>query len=410
MARRARFMHAAGLGALLGAAPLALAGEIELKNGRVLEGDVVASDGRTVTIDIPEVGALTISRAEIRAIDGHPLSETEPVPVTRANSSDAARNAQADDRWETFQNRKRGVKIAYPRGWHVLETADRFPYMVTIEPTPPSPDLAAATPTVIELFKYYHLATMTTFGRGDPAEVLERYVSDVLPTSGPGATVMQQRPASVQGVPARLVELRASDPRNQVPLRLMVLAAVKRDVLVSLFCQAPEAEFEQHRAMCDEVVRRVRPFSSDAAQSDNEQLDAETNELMQQAHRAFQAGDMRTAVGACERALRINPGEPLVHMNYGSLLLEAGKREPAGKGQDAVLGRAWQELDAANRLFGIVGSAKDAPVRSQILFLLGQIAQHARKNPKAAREYYEEALKLFDHGGAKQALDTLPAR
>jgi hypothetical protein len=105
-----RVAGAIGLAALAAAARAAIAAEIELDNGRVLEGDVASSDERTVTIEIPDVGTMTMNRSEIRSIDGHALPAAGPISPTRGAPSERAQGKpQADEPWATFHRRQAGL-------------------------------------------------------------------------------------------------------------------------------------------------------------------------------------------------------------------------------------------------------------------------------------------------------------
>jgi hypothetical protein len=283
-----------------------------------------------------------------------------------------------------------------------MESINQFPYTVTVEPAPPNPDIAAAAPLVIELFKYYHLSTTTQFGQGKPEEVLNRFVTTTLPSTAAMAQIVSQWDVTVQGVPGKLVEMKATDKRSSTPLQMYVLAAVKDDVLSTVFCQSPEQEFQTHRPMCEEVVKRVEPFS--AGRADNEMLDAESAKLTEAALDAVKAGDAKTFMEKFEQALRINPGDPTTHMNYGSLLMQFAGAQPPGDNQATLLNRAEGELVTAANMFQVNYKPKLAPIVSQTFFLLGEIQYFARNNPAKAKSLYEQSLKLWNHAGAQEAL------
>jgi len=180
------------------------------------------------------------------------------------------------------------------------------------------------------------------------------------------------------------------------------VVAVKDDVLSTVFCQSPEQEFQTRRPMCEEVVKRVEPFS--AGRPDNEMLDAECAKLTEAALDAVKTGDAKTFMEKFKQALRINPGDALTHMNYGSLLMQLAGAQPAGESQANLLNRAEGELVTAANMFQVNYKPKLAPIVSQTFFLLGEIQYFGHNDRAKAKSLYEQSLKLWNHGGAQEAL------
>ncbi len=385
---------------LLAFVPDATAETIRLKNGNELIGTIEQSDERTVTVRVPEVGTLTLSRSEIVSIGaGNGEAEPTTAPAPSSPPSEAPELA-------LFKSPSRSVRLWYPKGWHVLESKDQYPYLVTVEPTPPNPDLTAMTPTTIELFKFYHVSLTMAFGRGTPREVLEQYIK-TLPSLGGGGTILAQRTLTVQGAPAQLIEMQAKDPRGTIPLQMFILASVKDDVLASLYCQAPAAEFETHRRLYEAVARRVEPFSTNPNQPDNAALDGESAQLGLEALTLLKAGKPEGVVERFERAIRMNPADASTRMNYGSVLMTVAKNQ-TGQTREAMLARAEQEFRLAATLFEMAGPLQQvAPFIAQAYFLLGEIAHYGRDNRTQAKALYEQALRYYRHPGAEQALKRL---
>lgn len=65
---------------LAGLAVLSFAAKVYLKDGRVLEGEILSFDAYNVTIKGPNLGAITIARSNILKIDP-PLEEKKPAPL-----------------------------------------------------------------------------------------------------------------------------------------------------------------------------------------------------------------------------------------------------------------------------------------------------------------------------------------
>lgn len=396
LAQLARLMPSVWLGVLL-AAPAASAELIRLKNGNTMDATVTGQNEREITVDVPGAGAMTLSRGEIASIEASPKGPPgeEGTPVGEDATAPDAQLA-------VFKNAARGVRICYPKGWHVMETADRHPYLVTIEPTPPDRRLEVMAPVVIELFKFYHASLTTPFGRTSE-EIVTRYMDGAI-KSGKG-TVVETTMVHVQGVKARLSMVEAADPRNpSLKLKMFILAAVKDDVLVGLFCQSQEDEFERRRELFRSVVARVEPFSKDPAHADNAQLDRESGRMANEAMAALKADDGRRLGELFEQALRINPGDAATHMNLGGTLF-ALSRSASGQMQAEMLERSERELLVAAQYFEAGGvSTATAPVISQAYFLLGEIAYFARHDFARAQGLYQQALRFAPHKGAEDAL------
>lgn len=138
---------------LWGAAVLLLAGGasadiIKLKNGRSIEGDVIADDGRTVTIKIPG-GSFQLDRSEIASIQEKPTPEQEhearmaalaqeyKARVAALDASDAqaqlelaqwAESVEFDDKalehylaaWKCDHDLVAAQQALEERGWHLV--------------------------------------------------------------------------------------------------------------------------------------------------------------------------------------------------------------------------------------------------------------------------------------------------
>ena len=386
------------LACAVGVAGPSSAETIRLKNGNEFSGTIERSDEQTVTVSVPDVGTLTLERSDIASIgpstvDSAPAPPSPSPQVPRRDAPELA----------LFRNPNRSVRLWYPKGWHVMESADQYPYLVTIEPTAPSPDLQAMAPTTIELFKYYHVSLTMNFGQTSARDVLDRFVK-TLPTLGGGGTVLEQRSLIIQGVPAKLVTLQAKDRRSPTLLRMFVLAAVKDDVLATVFCQAPDTEFDSRRSLYEAVATRVEPFSIDADNADNARIDRESARLTNEALTLLKAGDGKGVAERFEHAVRINPGDAATRMNYGSVLFMAA-RDQSGDTRATLLNRSEQELQLSAKFFQTAWAPQDAaPLLSQVYFLLGEIAYFGRGDRARAKPLYEQSLRYYRHPGAAEAL------
>ncbi len=306
--------------------------------------------------------------------------------------------------WASFANPERGVELFYSKEWHVLETADRYPYLVTIEPQKPDPDLEVMSPTVIEFFKYYHVSQTAQFAGKSADETLKHYVDEVLPSLGQNVEVIATQDMAVQAVPAKLVELKAMDPRGESLLQMLVLAAVKKDVLATIFCQAPQVDFEQNRALCEQVARRAQLFADDDSKPDNAMLDAVTRRLTEEGLDALKTGDGQTMVGKFEQAIRMNPADIDAHMTYGNVLMLLAK-DQSGDDRLTLLQRSEHELQMAVYFLQRTESSEETRSKTaEAYFVMGQIAYYGREDPILAKPLYEEALKSSAHAGATDAL------
>ena len=285
------------------------------------------------------------------AAQAEPAKETAPAASSAVAAHEPEPSRDDSGSWERFTSASRALAIDYPNGWHKLEKTQQFPYVVTIKPTPPSADANTMAPTVIEVFKYYHASRTLPFAKGTSEEILEKFLTEVLPSTGqPGTRLVKQEPITVQSVPGRVAELQGKDPRGDTELQIMVMASIKDDVLVALFCQSPQGEFAAMRAVCEHVIRTVEPFSADPKVTDNILMDEESGRLGNDALAALQVGDGNRMVEAFEEAIRINPGYPVSHLNYGSILMTLAKEQQADE-SGTLLDRAEEELKQAVRLF-----------------------------------------------------------
>jgi tetratricopeptide (TPR) repeat protein len=298
-----------------------------------------------------------------------------------------------------FVGRDRGVRIFFPEGWHVMENKDRHPYLVTIEPTAPSSE-PKAVPLTIEFLKFYRISA-NPMGRGTPEQILDRYVQSILDVGK--AEVIRQEPRDVQGNPGRLVEIKAVDPRGTMPLRVYILAAVNRDVLGALICQAPETEIELYKGLFDDILSKVEPFSVDATLPDVTMLDNESRKIEADALVALQSGDLRGMVALFERAIRINPGRVSHRVAYAGTLMRLAIN-PNGELQGDVIMKAQRELTIARSMLDLQTDPSSAELLAQVLFLEGEIAYYAQGDKARAKTFYEKALRTAPNEGAREAL------
>ena len=299
-----------------------------------------------------------------------------------------------------FESAERSVRLSYPEGWSVTERAEQFPYVVTAKPQPLDDQPRAGTAPAVELFKYYHAsASVGLDARGSDDRILKRAL-EIFERAGVRALV--QEPVEVQGALGRLIEAEGADP-DGAARRILLLLAVKDDVLAALSCRAPVWEFASLRALYHETARRLEPFSRDPARSDNAAWDRQTATLENDGIVALQNGETDVFIERFEQAKRLNPGNPTHAMNYGSLLYTLG--EEATSEQAAVLfEHAKEELRRALALFDTWGDTQMvAPLKSQTLYVLGGIARRQGER-RQARAYLEEAMRTYPHPEAQDAL------
>ncbi len=371
---------------------LAGADVVRLKNGNALEGTISAADERQVTIELPDLGAMVVNRAEIAAIEQAAPSGDEGVAAPTGTASPVS-----DEALEVFVRSERSVRLPYPKGWHVQERADRHPYTVTTSPDPLPP--RTGTPTILELRKYYHASRTTGLKAAAGEQLIESYLETF---RRQGARITDRHDATVQGVPALEIEARAVGSKSAT--HLLLVLAVKDNTLAVLYCQSPAGTFDAQRGFFDAAAERFAPFSTDASQSDSAQLDLESKRITEQALIELKSGNVADAMSRLQQALRANPGDLMVRMAYGSLQLDVGlqKSEPQ---RTAFLQRAEAELQQAVAWLEVEADPADVPALAQAYFMLGEVEARGRNDAVKARTLYEKSLTVYpQHHGAKQAL------
>lgn len=366
---------------------LALADTLRLKNGNVLEGTITQRDERQVTIELPDIGALAVDRADIAAIE-----EAKEADAPASGQAPAPAQPVSQDQLALFERTERDVRFWYPKGWHVQDRLDRHPYNVTVSPKPFDP--SARNLVVVELTKYYHVSRTLGLKAANDAELAESFLRKFRER---GAQILEQRPVQVQGVAGTRAEARAASTR--AVSRLLIVAAAKDDTLAWLYAQAPAAEFEQYRGFFEAAAERLAPFASGT--TDNERIDAESARRMAAAMQAVERGNADSAISRMQEALRINPGDAIMRVSYGSLLLDLGlqKRDPQ------LLARSEAELGQVIEWLEPLADPRQAPTLAQAYFILGELARQGGNQPDRAKRLYEKALAVHPaHEGAKRAL------
>src|SRR3989338_9616967 len=170
--RMTRRTLAAVLVVLFVGVPAVRAEQIRLKNGNVLDGTVKSRTKQQVVVTIPELGDLTLAADEILAIEGG--SDPEPAADDDVASEPAAAAGaeEASGDFRVFRSGKRGVRLSYPKTWHVKERPAQHPYVVTSRPEPIMDPPTGPAPVAIELFKYYHASGTIGFDNAATAEEL----------------------------------------------------------------------------------------------------------------------------------------------------------------------------------------------------------------------------------------------
>ena len=376
--------------------PVASADIVRLKNGNEIEGTVDSRTDREIVVTVAEMGQMTFSADEVlEIVPGGAASDQ----ATGAQTPPALEEA-TDEKFRVFHSQRRGVRIAYPRGWYLKERPERTPYVVTIKPDPIIDPPAGIAPIVIELFKYYHASGMFGLERvGTTEELVEWHAHTAVEI---GHRIVSQTPLQIQGGSARLDETEMTDSKTGATYHMLVMAAAKGDVLSTLYCQASTAQFETYRDMCNEVMRRFQPFSAGA--SDNTLLDRESNRIESEGITAFREGDGKTFFARFEEAMQRNPANASHHMNYGSLLMVVAQKAAVAD-REAILQRSERELQQAAVLLQVTEKPRgDAPLMAQVLFLLGDIAAYGRGDHALAKALYQKSLTYYPHEGAQEAL------
>lgn len=365
------------------------------------------------------------------------LASTSP-----AEASDEVAVSSDEFKLVVFENRERGVRMAYPAGWFVVEQTDQSPYVVTIKPVPIDADLNAPASIIMELFKYYHASSALGFEqRALSRRLIDRYLQ-VFERNG--GIVFTQKPMKVQGAEGCLAEVEGIDPTSwaadltagprpstrpgfrwqgdvaeamRLPIELyrktgalypmMLLVAARDDVLAALLCQAPPKEFDGYRTLMQYLAQRVEFFSSDPAPPDNVMLDRQTSAWEKEAIDAMHAGDSEACLQQFHRARRVNPGNAMHALSYGqalSLMAEHTTKEDAA----TLLAHAEHELQAAVRLSETWADPDSVGFfTSQALYLLSGIAEQ-RGDRQLAKRLLQRAVAAYPHPKAQEALKRYP--
>ncbi|MCI0559970.1 MAG: hypothetical protein MN733_15885, partial [Nitrososphaera sp.] len=300
---------------------------IRLTNGNNLEGEIVASDERHITVEIPGLGALVLNKNEILSVEKASLEES-------GSSQGGISTSLKETHLVAFANSERSVRFWYPEGWHVIEKLHQHPYVVTILPVRPNPNAQYAEPVAIELVKHFHASRTLNLRVADDQKLLEEYTAGLFPSGG---AIMRKEKRDLQGAPAMLMEVKAKGPERST-YRVWVLAAVKQDTLVALFCQAYVDRFETYQSIFEEIIRKAEPFSSNPLNSDNAIMDHANQARIDQVQLALQKGEGDKARQLFEQAIRDNPGDAATRMHYGAFLLSvAGQLSDMQKRGNLIL-------------------------------------------------------------------------
>jgi hypothetical protein len=394
MHQPSRRWRAAAVLCLLAAGLPASAGAdvVRLKNGNALEGEITASDERQVTIQIPDVGALMVDRADIAAIE-----QTAPSGAAEDAAPAEAGPPVGEEALDVFARPERSVRLSYPKGWHVQERADRHPYTVTTSPDPLPP--RTGTPTILELRKYYHASRTTGLKAATGGQLLEGYVEKF---RAQGARITDRSGVTVQGAPGLRVEAHTASAQSST--RILLVLAVTDDTLAALYCQAPASTFESQRGLFEAAAGRFEPFSTDPAQPDNTVMDAESKRFAAKALDSLKAQHVTEAMNQLQQALRANPGDVATRTTYGSLQLDVALQERQPQ-RSALIQRAEAELRQVAGWLEAQAAPADAAALAQVYFLLGTVESRGRNDAAKGKALYEKALNLYpEHPGAKRAL------
>lgn len=130
------------------------------------------------------------------------------------------------------------------------------------------------------------------------------------------------------------------------------------------------------------------------------------DELEARAVELIDAGELSQGMDMMRQALILAPTAQR-HMNYGSVLFGNGVK--LFKDDKKEQGRQTLRLaeDELNKAAASFDKGKDAFFIAQCFYLLGEMYANAFDDKARARDYYQEALDLADHPGAKKALSTL---
>lgn len=115
---------------------------------------------------------------------------------------------------------------------------------------------------------------------------------------------------------------------------------------------------------------------------------------------------MEQGLNTIRQAIAVDPS-PLRYMNYGSILFGNGVAL-FKKGQTDEAKKILTDCEAQlQKAISGFNKEKDVAFLAQSYFLLGEMYNNAFADSVKAKEYYESAVKVYDHEGAKTALARL---
>ena len=178
-----------------------------------------------------------------------------------------------------------------------------------------------------------------------------------------------------------------------------VLKKERGSILVDVGIDTPVTYFR------DEIKEIVPdPIAPPQVQGQNARLRADA--LESQAVELIDADKMDQGFDLIAQAIALDPA-PRRYMNYGSILFGNGvalfKKGQLEEGK-SVLGQSEEQLNKAIAGFD---KTKDAVFLGQTYFLLGEMYANAFADAAKAKEFYQKAVSLADHDGAKAALTKI---
>lgn len=189
--------------------------------------------------------------------------------------------------------------------------------------------------------------------------------------------------------------------RNGQTVEGKILKEQKDSILVDVGIGMPVTYFR------DEIKDIAAEKTAASDQATQAQVSSQADGLEARAVGLIDEGKMDQGVELLRQALALDPN-PQRHMNYGSILfgngVEAFKQGKADEGKKILQESEAQLKKAIEGFTKSSGDPSNEFAAAQAYFLLGEMHANAFADPAQAKTYYEKAVALAAHDGAKAAL------
>lgn len=157
--------------------------------------------------------------------------------------------------YAVYENQDLGVRVKYPESWHVKVSAtpDVRQLLFSRESVDEPPGKYIVGMQIMQFFDIGRKATWLDLSNPDTAA--DQWLNATLQATPGQNELVDRRVMTVGGMRAYYAELRM---QASYPMRLIKLTMFYPTTFSELICEAPEEEFEQVRAIFEEVIHDER--------------------------------------------------------------------------------------------------------------------------------------------------------